>query len=35
VILHADGTEREVPLADKRVIARSVFDAVMNRRQQP
>jgi len=35
VILHADGTEREVPLADKRVIARSVFDAVINRRQQP
>jgi phosphopantothenoylcysteine decarboxylase/phosphopantothenate--cysteine ligase len=35
VIMHADGTEREVPLADKRVIARSVFDAVMNRRQQP
>jgi phosphopantothenoylcysteine decarboxylase/phosphopantothenate--cysteine ligase len=34
VIMHADGTEREVPLADKRVIARSVFDAVMNRRQQ-
>ena len=35
VIMHADGTEREVPLADKRAIARSVFDAVMNRRQQP
>jgi phosphopantothenoylcysteine decarboxylase / phosphopantothenate---cysteine ligase len=35
VIMHADGTEREVPLADKRVIARSVFDAVINRRQQP
>jgi phosphopantothenoylcysteine decarboxylase / phosphopantothenate---cysteine ligase len=34
VIMHADGTEREVPLADKRVIARSVFDAVINRRQQ-
>ncbi len=35
VIMQADGTEREVPLADKRVIARSVFDAVINRRQQP
>jgi phosphopantothenoylcysteine decarboxylase / phosphopantothenate---cysteine ligase len=35
VIMHADGTEREVPLADKRAIARSVFDAVINRRQQP
>jgi phosphopantothenoylcysteine decarboxylase/phosphopantothenate--cysteine ligase len=35
VIMHADGAEHEVPLADKRVIARSVFDAVMNRRQQP
>jgi phosphopantothenoylcysteine decarboxylase / phosphopantothenate---cysteine ligase len=35
VIMHADGTEREVPLADKRVIARSVFDAVIARRQQP
>jgi phosphopantothenoylcysteine decarboxylase / phosphopantothenate---cysteine ligase len=34
VIMDADGTERDVPLADKRVIARSVFDAVMNRRQQ-
>ena len=35
VIMHADGTEREVPLADKRAIARSVFDAVIHRRQQP
>jgi phosphopantothenoylcysteine decarboxylase / phosphopantothenate---cysteine ligase len=35
VIMHADGTERDVPLADKRVIARSVFDAVIHRRQQP
>jgi len=35
VIMYADGTERDVPLADKRVIARSVFDAVINRRQQP
>ena len=36
VILHADGTEREVPLADKRVIARAVLDAVIrHRRQQP
>jgi phosphopantothenoylcysteine decarboxylase/phosphopantothenate--cysteine ligase len=34
VIMHADGTEREVRLADKRAIARSVFDAVMQRRQK-
>jgi phosphopantothenoylcysteine decarboxylase/phosphopantothenate--cysteine ligase len=33
VIMHADGTEHEVPLADKRVIARSVFDAVIDRRK--
>jgi phosphopantothenoylcysteine decarboxylase / phosphopantothenate---cysteine ligase len=35
VILNADGTEREVPLADKRAVARAVFDAVLDRRQQP
>ncbi|HET6772454.1 MAG TPA: bifunctional phosphopantothenoylcysteine decarboxylase/phosphopantothenate--cysteine ligase CoaBC [Acidimicrobiales bacterium] len=34
VILNADGTEREVPLAEKRAIARAVFDAVLHRRQQ-
>jgi phosphopantothenoylcysteine decarboxylase/phosphopantothenate--cysteine ligase len=32
VILDADGTEREVPLADKRAVARAVFDAVRDRR---
>ncbi len=35
VILNADGTEREVPLADKRAIARAVFDAVIQRRKTP
>jgi phosphopantothenoylcysteine decarboxylase / phosphopantothenate---cysteine ligase len=35
VILNADGTEREVPLADKRAVARAVFDAVLDRRHQP
>jgi phosphopantothenoylcysteine decarboxylase / phosphopantothenate---cysteine ligase len=35
VILNADGTEREVPLADKRAIARAVFDAVVQRRNTP
>jgi phosphopantothenoylcysteine decarboxylase/phosphopantothenate--cysteine ligase len=34
VILDADGTEREVPLADKRAIARAVFTAVTDRRKQ-
>jgi phosphopantothenoylcysteine decarboxylase/phosphopantothenate--cysteine ligase len=34
VILNADGTEREVPLADKRAVARAVFDAVLHRRDQ-
>ncbi|HKE76860.1 MAG TPA: phosphopantothenoylcysteine decarboxylase, partial [Acidimicrobiales bacterium] len=34
VILDADGTEREVPLADKRAIARAVFTAVLDRRKQ-
>ena len=34
VILDADGTEREVPLADKRAVARAVFDAVLDRREQ-
>jgi phosphopantothenoylcysteine decarboxylase / phosphopantothenate---cysteine ligase len=34
VILHADGTEREVPLADKRAVARAVFTAVLDRRNQ-
>jgi phosphopantothenoylcysteine decarboxylase / phosphopantothenate---cysteine ligase len=34
VILNADGAEREVPLADKRAIARAVFDAVLHRRKQ-
>ena len=33
VILDADGTEREVPLADKRAIARAVFTAVLTRRK--
>jgi phosphopantothenoylcysteine decarboxylase/phosphopantothenate--cysteine ligase len=32
VILNADGTEREVPLADKRAVARAVLDAVLERR---
>jgi phosphopantothenoylcysteine decarboxylase/phosphopantothenate--cysteine ligase len=32
VILNADGTEREVPLADKRAVARAVLDAVIERR---
>jgi phosphopantothenoylcysteine decarboxylase / phosphopantothenate---cysteine ligase len=35
VIMDADGTEREVPLADKRAIARAVFDAVTQRRTKP
>jgi len=35
VILDADGTERDVPLADKRAIARAVFDAVTQRRTKP
>lgn len=35
VLVQADGTEHEVPLADKRVVARAVFDAVRDRRQQP
>jgi phosphopantothenoylcysteine decarboxylase/phosphopantothenate--cysteine ligase len=34
VILDADGTEREVPLADKRAVARAVFTAVLDRRDQ-
>jgi phosphopantothenoylcysteine decarboxylase / phosphopantothenate---cysteine ligase len=34
VILDADGTEREVPLADKRAVARAVFTAVLDRRNQ-
>jgi phosphopantothenoylcysteine decarboxylase/phosphopantothenate--cysteine ligase len=34
VILNADGTGREVPLAEKRAIARAVFDAVLHRRKQ-
>jgi phosphopantothenoylcysteine decarboxylase / phosphopantothenate---cysteine ligase len=34
VILDADGTERDVPLADKRAIARAVFTAVRDRRKQ-
>ena len=32
VILYADGAEREVPLADKRAVARAVLDAVLERR---
>jgi phosphopantothenoylcysteine decarboxylase/phosphopantothenate--cysteine ligase len=32
VILNAEGTEREVPLADKRAVARAVLDAVLQRR---
>jgi phosphopantothenoylcysteine decarboxylase/phosphopantothenate--cysteine ligase len=35
VIIDADGTEREVPLADKRAIARAVFDAITQRRTKP
>jgi phosphopantothenoylcysteine decarboxylase / phosphopantothenate---cysteine ligase len=35
VILNADGTEHEVPLADKRAIACAVFDAVIQRRNTP
>ena len=35
VIMDADGTEREVPLADKRAIAHAVFDAVTQRRTKP
>jgi phosphopantothenoylcysteine decarboxylase/phosphopantothenate--cysteine ligase len=34
VILNADGTEREVPLADKRAVARAVFNAVLDRRKK-
>ncbi|MBN2624198.1 MAG: bifunctional phosphopantothenoylcysteine decarboxylase/phosphopantothenate--cysteine ligase CoaBC [Acidimicrobiales bacterium] len=34
VILNADGTDREVPLADKRAVARAVFTAVLDRRHQ-
>jgi phosphopantothenoylcysteine decarboxylase/phosphopantothenate--cysteine ligase len=34
VILTADGTELEVPLAEKRAIARAVFTAVLDRRKQ-
>ncbi len=34
VILNADGTERDVPLADKRAVARAVFNAVLDRRNQ-
>jgi phosphopantothenoylcysteine decarboxylase/phosphopantothenate--cysteine ligase len=34
VIMPADGSVREVPLANKRAIARSVFDAVRDRRPQ-
>jgi phosphopantothenoylcysteine decarboxylase / phosphopantothenate---cysteine ligase len=34
VIMDADGTEREVPLADKRAVARAVFDAVTQRRSK-
>jgi phosphopantothenoylcysteine decarboxylase/phosphopantothenate--cysteine ligase len=34
VLLDADGTERDVPLADKRAIARAVFTAVLDRRKQ-
>jgi phosphopantothenoylcysteine decarboxylase/phosphopantothenate--cysteine ligase len=35
VIVSADGTEREVPLADKRAVARAVFNAVLERRSEP
>jgi phosphopantothenoylcysteine decarboxylase/phosphopantothenate--cysteine ligase len=35
VILNADGTEREVPLAEKRAVARAGLGAVLHRRQQP
>lgn len=35
VILDADGTEREVPLADKRAVAHAVFNAVLERRTNP
>ena len=35
VILSADRTEHEVPLADKRTVARAVFDAVVERRSHP
>ncbi len=35
VILDAEGTEREVPLADKRAVARAVFNAVLERRNKP
>jgi phosphopantothenoylcysteine decarboxylase/phosphopantothenate--cysteine ligase len=34
VILDADGTAREVPLANKRAVARAVFSAVLDRRKQ-
>ncbi|HEX6419306.1 MAG TPA: bifunctional phosphopantothenoylcysteine decarboxylase/phosphopantothenate--cysteine ligase CoaBC [Acidimicrobiales bacterium] len=34
VILTAGGTEHEVPLADKRAVARAVFDVVLDRREQ-
>jgi phosphopantothenoylcysteine decarboxylase / phosphopantothenate---cysteine ligase len=35
VILEAEGTEREVPLADKRAVAHAVFNAVLERRTKP
>jgi phosphopantothenoylcysteine decarboxylase/phosphopantothenate--cysteine ligase len=33
-ILSADGTSRDVPLADKRVIADAIFDAIVERLRQ-
>jgi phosphopantothenoylcysteine decarboxylase / phosphopantothenate---cysteine ligase len=34
-LLSADGAAREVPLADKREVAREVFDAILERRSNP
>jgi phosphopantothenoylcysteine decarboxylase/phosphopantothenate--cysteine ligase len=35
VILAADGTAQEIPLTDKRAIARAILDAVSNTRSNP
>jgi phosphopantothenoylcysteine decarboxylase / phosphopantothenate---cysteine ligase len=34
-LLFADGTAQDVPLADKRRVARTIFDAVLERRSNP
>jgi phosphopantothenoylcysteine decarboxylase/phosphopantothenate--cysteine ligase len=35
VLLRADGTRQDVPLADKRMVARAVLDAVLDLRSRP